>query len=222
MVFMARRMLSVPNSFALRFTLPHFMSKTPQIISMQELPASEAQWVTLKKIRFRDQEGQERQWEAAERKTRGASGVDAVAILAILQPMDKSPPATIIIEQFRPPVEKFAIGLIDKGETPEQTAIRELEEETGFKADGVIECSPLMVSDPGMTSANMKLVTLRVTVASAESFNNLPKQSLERGEFIVRRVVRLDKLNEELQGAALSHFAIGYNMSIRLSRGDIL
>lgn len=34
----------------------------------------------------------------------------AVAILALLQPKDKSPPATIIIEQFRPPVEKFVIG----------------------------------------------------------------------------------------------------------------
>lgn len=34
----------------------------------------------------------------------------AVAILALLQPKDKSPPATIIIEQFRPPVEKYVIG----------------------------------------------------------------------------------------------------------------
>lgn len=41
------------------------------------------------------------------------------------------------------------LGLIDEGETPEQAAIRELEEETGFRADGVIESSPLMVSDPG-------------------------------------------------------------------------
>ena len=40
-------------------------------------------------------------------------------------------------------------GLIDDGETPEETAFRELEEETGFKADGVIESSSLMVSDPG-------------------------------------------------------------------------
>lgn len=40
-------------------------------------------------------------------------------------------------------------GLIDNGETPEQAAIRELEEETGYKADGVIESSPVVVSDPG-------------------------------------------------------------------------
>ena len=40
-------------------------------------------------------------------------------------------------------------GLIDEGETPEKTAIRELEEETGYKADNVVESSPTIVSDPG-------------------------------------------------------------------------
>ena len=40
-------------------------------------------------------------------------------------------------------------GLIDEGETPEQAAIRELQEETGFKAAKVLESSPLEVCDPG-------------------------------------------------------------------------
>jgi ADP-ribose pyrophosphatase len=40
-------------------------------------------------------------------------------------------------------------GLVDDGETPEDAAIRELEEETGFKANQVVETSPLIVSDPG-------------------------------------------------------------------------
>ena len=42
------------------------------------------------------------------------------------------------------------IGLIDNGETAEQAAIRELEEETGYKAKKVIESSSLIVADPGM------------------------------------------------------------------------
>lgn len=41
------------------------------------------------------------------------------------------------------------VGLIDEGETAEQTAIRELEEETGFKSDKVIESSPVVATDPG-------------------------------------------------------------------------
>jgi ADP-ribose pyrophosphatase len=51
-----------------------------------------------------------------------------------------------------------------------------------------------------MTSANMKLVTLRVPVADAKAFKDLPKQVLENGEFIVRRVLLLDNLNQELKG----------------------
>lgn len=55
-----------------------------------------------------------------------------------------------------------------------------------------------------MTSANMKLVSLRVPVADAKALEQLPKQSLESGEFIVRRVVRLDRLNQELKGMILA------------------
>jgi 8-oxo-dGTP pyrophosphatase MutT (NUDIX family) len=47
------------------------------------------------------------------------------------------------------------LGLIDEGETPEQAAIRELEEETGYKAEGVEESSPVIVSDPGEYSQTL-------------------------------------------------------------------
>lgn len=40
-------------------------------------------------------------------------------------------------------------GLIDEGETAEQAAIRELEEETGYKSTSVLQVSPVIVSDPG-------------------------------------------------------------------------
>ncbi|KIJ38874.1 hypothetical protein M422DRAFT_32948 [Sphaerobolus stellatus SS14] len=204
------------------------MSQIPRIISEQELPASEAKWVTLKKITFTDETGKERLWEAAERKTRSKGGIDAVAIMAILQPKKDLPPATVIIEQYRPPVNSFVIGLIDEGESPETTAIRELREETGFEADAVIDSSDLMVSDPGMSSTNMKLVTLRVPV---EDYDTLPKQVLEPGEFIKPVVVELDKLYDKLQGlnstlivmqnyvvdARLSHLAIGYKLNSHIA-----
>ena len=40
-------------------------------------------------------------------------------------------------------------GLIDQNETPEEAAIRELEEETGYKAKTVLQSTALLVSDPG-------------------------------------------------------------------------
>ena len=46
--------------------------------------AEEAKWVEFQKIEWTDQEGKQRLWEAANRKTRGKSGIDAVAIAPIL------------------------------------------------------------------------------------------------------------------------------------------
>ncbi|KAF8609597.1 hypothetical protein BDV93DRAFT_518389 [Ceratobasidium sp. AG-I] len=199
------------------------MSRKPEIVKTEELSAQDTKWVTLQKITWRDQDGKERPWEVASRKTRGESGIDAVAILAILKSQSKGfRPSTVIIEQYRPPVGAYVIelpaGLVDAGETVEQTAIRELEEETGFKASGVAQVSPLLVSDPGMSSANMKFIALNVDIKEGEE----PAQKLDAGEHIVKRVVELDKLLEELEAyerrgfvidARLHHFAAGWSMA---------
>ncbi|KAF8185047.1 NUDIX hydrolase domain-like protein [Mycena galopus ATCC 62051] len=207
------------------------MSSTPQIISTSVMSASEAKWITLKKIKYRDAAGAERLWECAERTTRKSSGIDAVAVLAIIRSKTNAfPLSTIVIEQYRPPIDKFIIempaGLIDEGETPEQAAIRELEEETGFKAQSVLESTPVIVADPGMTTANMKLVVLNVELADKME---TPEQKLEAGEFIVKRVVELAKLNDELKAydakgfvvdARLAHWASGFELACRMAKGE--
>ncbi|KAK0240448.1 NUDIX hydrolase domain-like protein [Armillaria nabsnona] len=206
------------------------MSQTPRIVSSTELPTSEAKWITLKKLTYQDATGKDRLWECAERKTRKSTGIDAVAIFALIRSKTNAfPLSTVVIEQYRPPVDAHIIelpaGLIDEGETPESAAIRELEEETGYKADKVIESSSVIVSDPGMTNANMKLVVLNVTLEDAMEH---PEANLEAGEFIVKRVVELQKLNRQLQGnekgfvidARLSHFAAGYTMAERVRAGE--
>lgn len=57
----------------------------------------------------------------------------------------------IIIEQFRPGPEQMMLdipgGFVDEGETPEQAAARELEEETGYKA-GNLEYLGKVYKDP--------------------------------------------------------------------------
>lgn len=40
-------------------------------------------------------------------------------------------------------------GLIDENETPEQTALRELEEETGYIGEEIIDVSTILAADPG-------------------------------------------------------------------------
>ena len=47
------------------------------------------------------------------------------------------PPATLIVLQYRPPVDamcvEFPAGMVDEGETSEKAALRELREETGYE-----------------------------------------------------------------------------------------
>lgn len=118
-------------------------------------------------------------------------------------------------------------GLIDDGETPEQAAIRELREETGYEAEGVLDSSAVMANDPGMSTSNMKLVVLDVPLNGAMES---PDQNLEDGEAIVRRAIEVRNLSKELKeyekkdyivDARLSHFAAGFELAERLRTSDI-
>ena len=79
--------------------------------------------------------GKQRTWESAERSTRPKkSPIDGVGIVAILQ--KPSGPELLLQKQFRPPINKVVIevpaGLVDEGEQAEESAVRELREETGY------------------------------------------------------------------------------------------
>ncbi|KAI9056659.1 hypothetical protein FKP32DRAFT_1682203 [Trametes sanguinea] len=194
-----------------------------KVVAVEELASSEAKWVKLKKCRYQDPTGKE---------ARRHHIAQPVAILALLRSeTGKFPPSTIIIEQFRAPVDRYVVelpaGLISEGETPEETAIRELEEETGFKASGVVQTSPLLVCDPGMTNANMKLVT--VDVPFPENLE-MPEQKLDPGEFIQARIVEIAKLSAELKeyerkgfviDARLDHFASGFELAEKLRQSTM-
>ncbi|KAH9995536.1 NUDIX hydrolase domain-like protein [Russula vinacea] len=201
-------------------------SQPPQLLSTEDLNTADAKWVSLKKINWQDESGRARVWEAAERRTRGSSGIDAVAILALIRSKTRAfPISTVIIEQYRPPVGKIVVelpaGLIDDGETPEEAAIRELREETGYKAEGALESSAVLATDPGPPNhANMKLVILDVPLdGEMES----PEQNLEHGEAIVRRTVEVKNCALCSKGhiidARLQLLAAGFDLAERLRTG---
>ena len=84
---------------------------------------------------YTDPLGKQRTWESAERSTRPKkSPIDGVGIVAILQ--KPSGPELLLQRQFRPPINKVVIevpaGLVDEGEQAEESAVRELREETGY------------------------------------------------------------------------------------------
>lgn len=61
-------------------------------------------------------------------------------------------PELLLQKQYRPPIDKVVIevpaGLIDAGETPEECAVRELKEETGYV--GVAEKTSCVMYNGGL------------------------------------------------------------------------
>ncbi|GAA6004290.1 hypothetical protein JCM10207_000653 [Rhodosporidiobolus poonsookiae] len=205
---------------------------TASILNVSRM--DEGKWVELRKIDWKDEDGKQRVWEMAARKTTAEGGIDAVAIAAILRHPSK-PPAIPIILQYRPPIENICVelpaGLIDKGESPETSALRELYEETGYGGkdfDGrvkVVELGGTVVSDPGMSKANMVLATLEVQLKEGEED---PTPHLDEGEHIDVRVVPLAELYSYLQAfeklgytvdARLHHYAAGIEAARKLFAG---
>ena len=83
---------------------------------------------------------------------------NAVAILAKTN-MEE----IIVVKQFRPAIEKeiweVPAGVIEEGETPLQTALRELEEETGYTSDKAYMMGEFY-SSPGFCDEKIYVVML--------------------------------------------------------------
>ncbi|CAG7851310.1 SubName: Full=Related to YSA1-sugar-nucleotide hydrolase {ECO:0000313/EMBL:CCA66511.1} [Serendipita indica DSM 11827] len=202
--------------------------------STSPLSTEDSRWLTLNLVAWTDEEGKSRTWEMIARKTKSKTGVDAVFMLALLRLPETSDgkvvPWTILVEQFRPPigtyVVEFPAGLVDEEDkSAEDAAIRELYEETGFKASKVLKTSSALASSPAMSSSRTKLVSLQVdlTAEDVDERGNvrLPKQNLDEGEHITRRIVRLDTLKDVLDEyeqsgfiieTRLYAFAVGYSL----------
>lgn len=122
-------------------------------------------WLNLSTISYRFQHDTPntypRDWDVASRHNAG-EGPEAVVVLAKMKLEDER---VLLVKQFRPPLNAVSIelpaGLIDKGETYETAALRELKEETGFVGTVVRTHGPASLS-PGLSSERVVLVEVRV------------------------------------------------------------
>ncbi|KAH0515628.1 ADP-sugar pyrophosphatase [Microtus ochrogaster] len=110
--------------------------------------------------------------------------VTTVSIIPVLQ-RTLHYECIVLVKQFRPPMGgyclEFPAGFIDDGESPEAAALRELEEETGYKGD-VAECSPAVCMNPGLSNCTTHVVT--VTINGDDAANVRPKPNPEFVEVI--------------------------------------
>lgn len=117
-------------------------------------------WLELHEATYRDAGGHERNWSYVAR----TGETQAVAVLA--RHAAGPVPQWVLVRQFRPPVGRWVwelpAGLVDPGESPEETALRELREETGFEGE-VTGVGPLIFSSPGLTTECMRIVEVAVT-----------------------------------------------------------
>ena len=156
---------------------------------LEEKLLYQGRWSNLVEFSYEDEKKQIRKWEGLHRK----NNAEAVIIIAKMEPSERY----IIIRQFRPPTNsyilEFPAGLVDRGETRDQTAIRELSEETGYFGE-VEKISPRLYSSPGILSEAVSFAHIQVDEKLPD--NQRPTARNEPGEFITVFKKSVDEISE--------------------------
>jgi 8-oxo-dGTP pyrophosphatase MutT (NUDIX family) len=189
------------------------MSDTSDLPRIDKVtPVATTKWLALQTISYTDQEGTERKWDYVSRTTKQESAdADAVVIVALLRHYGSDTVLdTLLVEQFRPPVGRstfeFPAGLIDKDETPERAALRELREETGYVGEAcktLPTVSRSVCMSPGVTNESVQIVVVQVDLDNP--YNKDPKPEPDAGEYIrVKRVSLKEGIQQMLdQGTSM-------------------
>lgn len=197
----------------------------PRIKSIRTVGATK--WLALETIDYDDEEGKPRKWDMASRTGKQAGSPDAVIIIPLLRNMGQpsSTTETVLVEQYRIPVRRrtveFPAGLIDKGETAEQAALRELQEETGYvghrsRAIGSRE----LCMTPGMVNETVKVVVVHVDLD--EPRNQHPIANPDDGELLtIKRVPIRQGLTDMMENGTNMPIALVYCFALGFELGAL-
>ncbi|MBW1820826.1 MAG: NUDIX hydrolase [Deltaproteobacteria bacterium] len=120
--------------------------------------------LNLYEISYINQNGIEKLWQIASRtdKPKCVTGQFDMPDAVVIVPFHKKKDKLVIIKEFRVPLGDyqygFPAGLVDEGETIQQTCIRELKEETGLNVTCIKKISPPVYSSSGMTDESVSMV----------------------------------------------------------------
>jgi ADP-ribose pyrophosphatase len=148
-------------------------------------------YILVKEAIYENKKGEEGRWSYVERKKQ----IQAVVVIPYIRETGE----VIIIRQYRVPVDtdviEFPAGLMDvKGESPEECALRELKEETGYEGK-VTSVSPVLVTSAGLTSEEIYLAWAEVDPVPGQ-------QDLEASEEIEVIRVKVGGAKEKLDALA--------------------
>lgn len=176
-----------------------------ELISKIKNYLGKGKFLRMKTIFYVDKEGNRRRWESVER----TNGNGIVSIMAITDENE-----IIFVSQYRPPVGgeviEFPAGLCDQeGEPVEETALRELQEETGYQAG---EIRKLFA---GTVSAGLTPEFLTVFMATDLKFVGKKDGIEERGITIYK--VPLEEADGWLRGMEEKDMLIDVKLWARIS-----
>ncbi len=154
-------------------------------------------WANLYEVRFRRKTQDEKSWLMCSRKQepiRDASRADVVVIVPKIE--TETGTKLVVTKEFRIPLWDyeygFPTGLIDDGETVEDTVVRELKEETGLEVLKINHISAPVFSSAGLTDESCHMVLV-------EAGGQPSDQWLEDSEDIEVLFLDLDGIRDLLE-----------------------
>jgi len=158
---------------------------------------TDCKWINLYNVDYADKNGSVSNWTLVSRKElpiTDAARPDAVVIVPVLDtPQGRR---LVVTKEFRVPIWDyeygFAAGLIEKGQTIEQTIEKELKEETGLDLAKIVHISSPVYSSAGMTDESC-------CMAIVEAKGQMSDEYLEGSERIEAILMDVDDIQDLLK-----------------------
>ncbi|MEE4261941.1 MAG: NUDIX hydrolase [Desulfobacteraceae bacterium] len=145
---------------------------------------TDLKWLNLFDVDYKDKNGLNKSWQVATRASqpkclsRRFAEPDAVVIV----PFHTMENKLVITREYRVALADyeygFPAGLLDEGESVDQTVRRELMEETGLTLTRVIRTSPPVYSSAGMTDESVAMVYIECS-GRPSTAGNTASESIE-------------------------------------------
>jgi ADP-ribose pyrophosphatase len=135
---------------------------TVKIISAEKLTS--LKWVNMFDVTYVDKNDRHRSWQIATRarQPKCATGRFTAPDAVVIVPFHTTEKKIVITREYRVSLADyeygFPAGLVDDGESVEQTSRRELMEETGLTLTRVTAISPPIYSSAGLTDESVAMV----------------------------------------------------------------